>query len=530
MSRLCIRNLRIVDGSGRPAFHGDLLIRDGLLEAIGPLSGELECETLDADGLTAAPGFIDLHRHGDLLAVRGEFGTAELPQGITSAVNGNCGMSAAPCPPGGEELLYPYLRPVLGDASGGCFPFYSDYVAQLRQRPLPLGVGGYVGCGTVRIAVKGFDPTPMTVAELDHAQAMVADAMAAGAVGLSLGLMYVPECHMPPTEVVALMAEAARAGGLVSAHIRGEGASLLQSVQEVLSLARQAQASLNISHLKAASRENWGAGLRRVIGTIQQARDAGQDVTADAYPYTAGATMLQTLLPPRYQGDALGLLAQPTHRDAMKRLLAQPGDGWDNLALSLGWQAAVVSTVVHSENASCVGKSIAAIAEEQARDPVDCLCDILRRDEGQTAMVLHSMSPEDVRTVLGLPWSMVVSDAIYPPGGQPHPRVYGAFPRMLRWTLDGLMPLEQAIRKMTSLPAFRAGFSDRGLLHPGLRADIVLFDESTLADRASYDQPRQFPAGIPWVFIGGRAAVAQGNIVNDTLGNYTERQVPTNGF
>ena len=530
MTRLRIRNLRIVDGTGRPPFAGDILIRDGMLEAVGPLAGQPDCETMDGAGLTAAPGFIDLHRHADLLAVRGEIGSAELPQGITTAINGNCGMSAAPCPAGVQDRLYPYLRPVLGEAPSGCFPQYSEYAARLRQTPLPLGVGGYIGCGTVRIAVKGFDPAPMTAGELATARSMVIDAMAAGAVGLSLGLMYVPECHMPAPELIALMEEAGRAGGLVSAHIRGEGASLPQSVQEVLSLARQANVPLNISHLKAASRENWGQGLCRAIQSIEQARSAGQDVTADAYPYDAGATMLQTLLPPQFQGDALHILAQPAQRDALKLLLAHPGDGWDNLALSLGWQTAVVSAVAHEENMGCVGQSIADIATQQQRDPVDCLCDILLRDDGRTAMVLHSMSAQDVRTVLRLPWTMVVSDAIYPPGGQPHPRVYGAFPRVLRWALDGLMPLEQAVRKMTALPARRAGLADRGQLRPGMRADLVLFEEASVSDRATYEQPRQTPVGILWVFIGGQAAVAQGRLLHNTLGNYTERQVPTNGF
>jgi N-acyl-D-aspartate/D-glutamate deacylase len=382
----------------------------------------------------------------------------------------------------------------------------------------------------VRIAVKGFDPSPMSPAELDLARSLVADAMAAGAVGLSLGLMYVPECHMGASELTALMTEAARAGGLVSVHMRGEGASLLASVQEALSLARQAGAPLNISHLKAASQENWGAGLQRAIGAIADARATGQDVTCDAYPYAAGATMLQTLLPPEYQLEGLARLRESAHRERLRALLGRPGEGWDNLALSLGWQAAVVSATGHPDNKDCVGRSIADIAAERGGDPTVCLCDILLADEGRTAMVLHSMSPQDVDTVLSLPWSMVISDAIYPPGGQPHPRMYGAFPRMLRRALDGLMPLEQAVRKMTALPALRAGLADRGLLRRGLRADLVLFDEATVADRATYKHPAQTPTGIPWVFVGGQPAVAQGSIVNTTLGKYTERQVPTHGF
>ncbi len=530
MSRFCIRGGLILDGSGGPPHQADLLLDDGIIAAVGSLPPDPGCDTLDASGLCVSPGFVDIHRHGDLLALRGVLGPAELPQGITTVVNGNCGMSAAPCPPESAALLHGYLRPVLGEPPpGAACTLYSDYAQRLRSIPLAVGVGGYIGCGTVRIAIKGFDTAPMTAGELERARDLVRDAMAAGAVGLSLGLMYTPERYMPRAELVALMGEAARAGGLVSAHIRGEGASLLASVREALDLAKESGAALNISHLKAAARESWGQTLRRAIDAMEDARAAGQDVTCDVYPYTAGATMLQTLLPPQYQGGGLALLRGAQHRESLRRQLACHHDDWDNLALSLGWEAAVV-TAAHADDAACVGLSVAAIAARRGVDPVDCLCDLLLRSDGQAAMVLHSMSPDDMAMVLALSYSMVISDAIHPPAGLPHPRAYGAFPRALRLAGEGALPMEQMVRKMTAMPARRAGFADRGLLQPGLRADIVLFDGRAVGDRATYEDPAQAPSGIPWVFIGGRPAVAHGRIVNDQLGQYTERKGSTHGF
>ncbi len=530
MNRLCIRGGLILDGSGDPPHRADLLLDDGLIAAVGDLPPDSCCDTMDASGLCVAPGFVDIHRHGDLLALRGALGPAELPQGITTIVNGNCGMSAAPCPPESAALLHGYLRPVLGEPPpGAAFTLYSDYAERLRAVPLAVGVGGFIGCGTVRIAIKGFDPAPMTAGELERACGLVRDAIAAGAVGLTLGLMYTPERHMPRSELVALMGEAALAGGLVSAHIRGEGASLLASVREALDLAKRSGAAFNISHLKAAARESWGQTLRQAIDAIEDARAASQDVTCDVYPYTAGATMLQTLLPPQYQGGGLALLREARHRERLRSQLAQPHDDWDNLALSLGWEAAVI-TAAHADDADCVGLSIAAMAACRGVAPVDCLCELLLRSDGQAAMVLHSMSPDDMAMVLALPYSMVISDAIHPPAGLPHPRAYGAFPRALRMSGDGALPMEQMVRKMTAMPARRAGFADRGLLQPGLRADIVLFDGRTVGYRTTYEDPTQAPRGIPWVFIGGRPAVAHGRIVNDQLGQYAERKGSTHGF
>lgn len=531
---LLIRNAQIVDGSGGPAFPGGVLVRGGRIAALTAPAAEAPegCAVLDAGGRCLTPGFVDIHRHADLVALSPAFGEAELTQGITTCVSGNCGMSAGPCAPGREGALYSFLEPCLGRVPEGFaegFASFGAYARRLAATPLRLNAGALVGSGTVRIAVKGFEPGPLSPSELDRAKGHIAEAMEEGALGLSFGLLYAPDCYNAADELIALAAEAGRGGGLVATHIRGEGDSLPASVAEVLSIAEQAGVPLHISHFKAASRACWGETFARTIDLIEDARARGQDVTCDVYPYTAGATMLMTLLPPAFLAGGteamLERLANGGERRRLKAELARVHDGWDNLALSLGWNSFVVSSAHAGGNRRHVGRSIEDIAASNAADAVDCLCDILLADGGTTGMVLHCMSPADVRRALALPWSMVVSDAIYPPSGLPHPRLWGAFPRVIREYVSGerALSLEQAVRKMSALPAARMGLADRGMVRPGLRADLLLFNPEHVADRATYAAPAQASAGMDLVLVGGAAAVRDGRLTGCRNGHYTGR-------
>jgi N-acyl-D-aspartate/D-glutamate deacylase len=528
---LLVRNAVIVDGSGAEPFPGDALILGGKIEAVGSVAPPEGCPTLDAGGRCLTPGFVDAHRHADLQVFAPGFGAAELCQGITSMVSGNCGMSAAPCAAGRERELYRYLEPCLGSPPElPAFRSFGEYVQELSNSPLPLNAGAFVGNGSIRIAVKGFDPSPMTAREMDRAVGHVAEAMDAGAVGLSLGLMYAPECFYSQEELVKLARAAGGRGGLLAAHIRGEGGSLVSSVAEAIEIARRAEAPLNVSHFKAAGRGNWGRVLREAIELVERARGRGQDVTCDAYPYAAGSTMLLTLLPPALLaggvGAALKALESAAARGRLREELSRPHGDWDNLMCDLGWENVVVSSASRPENARCIGKSIRQIAGERCEDEVDCLCDILISEEGGAGMVIHSMSLEDVQEVLRLPWCSVVSDAIYPPSGNPHPRLYGAFPRVIREFVRErrALTLPEAVAKMTSQPARRVGLAGRGLIRRGYAADLLLFRPENVADEATYEDPKRLARGFDYVFIGGRAAILDGKLQNGKYGTYLERR------
>lgn len=529
--RLLVRNADIVDGAGGKPFCGDMLAEGGKIAAVGGTIDPPEgTRVLDAAGFCLAPGFVDAHRHSDLQAFSPDFGAAELLQGITSCVCGNCGMSAAPCPTGREAELYGYLEPCLGkpaDASG--FPSFLEYARKLRAAHLPLNMGALVGNGTVRIAVKGFDPSPMTAREMDAAKGYISEAMDSGALGLSLGLMYSPECHYSADELTELATAAARRGGILTAHIRGEGNSLAASISEVIAIAGRAGIPLNISHFKAAGRSNWGGTLDKAIELIERARGRGMDVTCDAYPYCAGSTMLLTVLPPAFlSGGVAAMLKTLRSREGRARLAAEfqrEHAGWDNLAMDLGWDRVVVSSAERPENTECIGKSIRQIAIERHMDEIDCLCDVLVSEEGRAGMVMHSMSPEDVERVLGLPWCSLISDSIYPPSGNPHPRLYGAFPRFIReFVLEKRsLRMEEAVRKMTSQPARRMGLKGRGLVRPGYAADFLIFRPEEFGDAATYDDPKQTARGMRHVFIGGNEAVRDGRI-QGKYGTFLERE------
>lgn len=529
--KILLQNAAVVDGSGSEPYAADVLIADGTIARIGKLLADEETKTIDLKNRCLTPGFVDIHRHADLQALSPAFGAAELSQGILSCVSGNCGMSAAPCPPGREEALYGYLEPCLGKppVKAG-FPSFAGYADALRAEALPLNMGAFVGNGAVRIAVKGFEPGPMTKMEMDRAKASIAEAMDAGAMGLSLGLMYSPECNYTAGELTALAGVAGKHGGIVAAHIRGEGASLESSVQEVIAIAEWAAVPLHISHFKAAGRSNWGGALRRAIGLIEAARSRGQDVTCDVYPYSAGATMLLTVLPPHYiaggMAAALETLKSPIAREKLRAELSEPHADWDNLVLDLGWDRVVISYAAHPDNRSIIGCSIAQIAAERGRDEADCLCDILISEQGRAGMVMHSMSPDDVATVLALPYSLVASDSIYPPSGNPHPRLYGAFPRVLREFVreKRVLTLPQAVRKMTSMPAERVGLKYRGLIKPGYIADLLAFWQYAPADAATYEAPAQLARGIDYAFIGGREVIHEGVIQNSKYGKFLKRQ------
>lgn len=508
-----IKNAKICDGTGRPPFFGELLIKGSKIEALGPTSfGDLDARTIDAQGQTLTPGFIDAHRHCDLAVFSDpDFGLLELAQGITTAVMGNCGLSPTPCAEEYRRELSDFLEPCLGRGPAECFfPKVSHYFQALQAKKLRLNLGVLGATGAITTACKGFGEAPFTAETKKRAEGYVRDAMEAGALGLSCGIMYTPECYSTTEDFVFLAGLCGEYGGYLTSHIRGEGNSLCQSVEEVLEIGRRAQVGVNISHFKVTGLQNHGKGIARAIDAIERARAAGQDVTADAYPYTGGSTTILSLIPPtvleRAQGDLPAFLDTAAGREYFAEEIEKEFPGWDNMVPSIGWERIFISSAAEQAGRVFAGLSFSEAAQRAGVSEPELFCGLVCRCRGRVGVIVMSMAQADVERVLALPYASVISDGLYGGGDLPHPRLYGAFPKFLREYAreKRLLPLEEAVYKMTGLPAKRLGLKDRGTLAPGKYADLLLFDPAAFTDKAAWQRPKQLAQGLGRVFVNGK--------------------------
>lgn len=511
MKRL-IKNGTVYTGDAAPK-QLDLLLEGDRIIDMAPAMEVTEAQVLDAAGCAVTPGFVDIHRHCDIAAIYDpDFGELELAQGITSTITGNCGLAPVPSSPETRREMYDYIEPCLGPAPAGMtMTTFGDYLGALEEAKLRINVGGLVGAGAVKTAVKGYRRGAFTPGELDRAIGHIDEAMDAGAFGLSTGIMYNPECYSTADEIVNLARAAGRRGGVLTCHMRGEGDSLVHSAAEILSIARQAEIPLEISHFKSTGLANWRDKIFRAITLVEDARAGGQDVTVDFYPYTGGSTTLLSLLPPSMQQEdqaaTLAQLSTEMGRERLKKAIYSSEPDWDNMVTSIGWERIVVSSVTLAQNRFMAGKDLAAIAREQGyEEPADFFCHLLVEEQGKVGIIVLSMAQEDVDTVAKLPYSLLISDALYGVGDNPHPRLYGSFPKLLREYVRErkILTLEQAIHKMTAMPARRIGLADRGILAPGNCADLLVFDPQKIQDHADYNNPKQLSTGMEAVFVGGR--------------------------
>lgn len=521
-----IRNGRIADGTGNPWFYGDVAVKDGRIAAVG---GRLDGEAgrvIDAARSVIAPGFIDGHCHSDLMILDQPHSEIKMRQGVTTEVIGNCGLAPAPCRRGRERELRDYVQPVLGTLSRP-WPWegVAEYVETLKQARPAENVSTYVAHGALRIAVMGFLNRPATAVELGKMKSLLEEGMQAGAIGLSIGLLYAPGSYTTKEEIAELCDMLPKYGGLLSTHIRGEGNRLLPSIREVLWIAERAGVPLHVSHLKAAGKRNWGQALA-AMELIADARARGMDVTCDVYPYSASSTMLTTLLPPWVMeggGEAaLARLADPAYRKRIADELDEEQDHWDNLVCSTGWDNVIVSSVQSEQNRGLEGRHMAEVAEMRGIGPAECLMDLLLEEKGQVAIVYFLMSDDDVRQIVAWDNSLIASDSLGCETGRPHPRLYGTFPRVFAKYVreDKALSLEQAVRKLTSFPARRFKLGDRGLLVPGCAADLVVFDPETIQDKATFQEPRQYPAGIHHALVRGEVTLSAGALTDARPGQF----------
>jgi N-acyl-D-amino-acid deacylase len=537
---LLLRGGMVIDGTGSPAQPADVGVFGDRILAVGDLSAGddpiVAARILDVAGRIVAPGFIDPHGHSDgSLFLDGAL-ASHLRQGFTTQLSGNCGDTLAPITDLGRELVELSLRPHDLVARWRSFAEYLDAV---DERQLGINVAFLAGHGTIRGAVLGAEARGPDDLERRAMVREVEAAMEAGAMGLSSGLIYAPGLHADPAEMATLVTAATRRGGLYATHMRDETRGMFDSLAESIATIRAAADAgvdaprLQISHLKCGSAAVWGrAG--DAVATLEAARAEGLDVAADQYPYTAAATTLATVVPPALLAlgiDAcLAALGDLEVRAMVRAEIERGISGWENVAMDPGWEGIAISFAASHPDWS--GRTLGELGESLGADPMDLAFDALIDDRLDVSVVLHCMDERDVETIMAVPWIAVCTDAEgRRPGhpildaGRPHPRTYGSTARVLgHYVRDrGLIPLEVAIAKMTSVPAARLGLRDRGVVREGAFADLVVVDPASVADEASYEEPSRHPAGIEHVIVNGRLAVLDGAETGERAGRLLRR-------
>ena len=520
MTESLIRGARVIDGTGAPWFRADVRVAGGRIAAVGPDLAAGGARVVEAGGRFLAPGFIDAHCHDDAAFLREPTRPEKVLQGVTTIVVGNCSFSLYPSRPASAEALRLHFSGLLGEtAPGEIFDGLAAYRDALHRAGIGPNLVSLVGHAALRLAVVGSDDRPATPAEVAAMAELLDRELAAGAAGLSLGLVYPPSAYADRPEMAALAETVRGRGRVLAAHVRSYEAGLLDAVAEFLGLLRSSGAAGLLSHLQSAGRPNWG-GVPRAIRLLEDARAEGIDVSFDMYPYPAGSSYMLQLLPPEAQAGGLApLLARlrdPATRDALRGWVehgsADPHAAQSKISL-IGWGNVLISGVGAPALKRFEGMRLDAAAAEAGLAPFDMLARFVEEDAGQTAIVMFQLDEDDLRAACTHCLHMFGSDGLPRPGTRPHPRAYGTFPRVIGRLAraEGWFGIEDGVRRMTSVAAQRFGLHDRGLLRPGLAADLVLFTEDA-EDRATFDDPVRMPHGITDVWVAGEAVVADGAV------------------
>src|SRR5215471_14193210 len=523
---ILIRNGKILDGTGNPWYLGDVAIRGDRIVAIGKLSNATAKRTIDATGKIVSPGFIDTLGQSELALLIDNRAISKLSQGITTEITGEGGSIA----PQNEKTLSP-MKPVLDLYKLKVdWETLDGYFRRLEKQGTPLNIGTYVGAAQVREAVIGDDNRPPTPSELEQMKALVEQAMKDGAFGISTALIYPPGHYAKTEELIELAKVAARYGGLYATHMRSEGASEMTAVDEAIRIGRQAGLPVEIFHLKVSGKPRWGS-MVKIVEKIQAARDSGLDIRANQYPYVAGGTALASSLPPWVADGGvpklLERLRDPGVRARIKGEMATDHADWENLFYDCGGGAGImIAGVVSPDLKKYNGKTVAEMAQAENKEELDALFDFILKDNAQTGALYFMASEEDLIYGLKQRWTSIGLDAsespldgpLYEP--QTHPRAFGSMPRFLgRYVRDQkLMPLAEAIRKTTSMPAQRQHLVGRGQIQVGYFADITIFDADTITDQATYTESTRLSEGIDKVLVNGQVEFEHGALTGVNAG------------
>jgi dihydroorotase/N-acyl-D-amino-acid deacylase len=517
---LIIEHGHIIDGTGSPWYSGDLGIRGGHIAAIGDLSRAKAQRTLDAHGMVVAPGFIDMLGQSELTVLVDPRLPSKIFQGITTEITGE-GDSVAPL---NDAMIRENQRGY--DHLGLKVDWHtlSEYFSRLRRQGIGINLGTYIGATSVREMVVGYVNRAATPDELRQMQALVAQAMREGALGLSTALQYAPAPYASTEELVVLARTASQYGGIYATHMRSEGNAEAAALEETFRIGAEAMIPVEIFHLKASGKPNWGKAPQ-VIASIEAARVRGVDVAADTYAYTAWENSFSAFIPPwAHEGGNAKLierLKDPDTRARIRKDMMTPSQDWDNEWLAItGPEDILITAVVNKDLLPYQGKRISEIAQAWHEDPIDTICDFLVKDGAATEVAVFGMAEPDVEQVLRQPWVSVDNDASGASpegilgGEHPHPRAYATFPRILHKFVrdEHLLSLPEAIRKFSALPAQREHLTDRGVLKQGMWADVVVFDPEAIHETATFENPNQLSVGMEYVLVNGVPVIEKGKM------------------
>jgi len=527
MDDLLIRGGHVIDGTGAPGFDADVSVGAGRIVAVERRSSRAARRVIDARGQVVAPGLIDIHTHSDFTLPLNPRAESKIRQGVTLEVVGNCGFSVAPALPDRVEMLREYLA-----ASAPSLPFgessFADYVRSFP--PTSVNVILQVGHNTLRLMTAGMENRPLTSAETAAMEVLLAEALTAGAWGLSSGLFTAPGCYADPAEILTLARVLRRHGAAYSSHIRDEADHVGDAVREAIAIAAATGVHVQIAHLKLSGVDNWG-GARRLLGEIAAARARGLAVDCDAYPYDTATNPLRNLLP-RWvvEGGIPAMLERLGRADTRTRIRTDIArHGLTNFGRIPSWD--VVRVAISPHQPQDAGLTLGEIARRRRLEPLDAVCDVLLADRGATRILITSMSEQDVHEITGTPWVTVGSDAnaLATSGvtsqGKPHPRSYGTHARLLgAFVRDlGLLSLPAAVHKTTGAAAAALGLGDRGVVREGCWADVAVFDPARITDRATYDDPHQYAVGVATVLVNGEVVVDGGDHTGALPGRVLKR-------
>jgi N-acyl-D-amino-acid deacylase len=523
---ILIKNGKVLDGTGNPWYSADLGIRGDRIVAIGKLSNATGKKTIDAVGKIVAPGFIDTLGQSEMALLIDNRALSKLSQGITTEITGEGGSIA----PQNEKTISP-MRPVLDHYKLKVdWTTLDGYFRRLEKQGTPLNIGTYVGAAQVREAVIGDDDRPPTPAELEQMKALVEQAMKDGAFGISTALIYPPGHYAKTEELIELAKVSAQYGGLYATHMRSEGASEMAAVDEAIRIGREAGLPVEIFHLKVSGKPRWGS-MVKIVEKIQAARDSGLDIRANQYPYVAGGTALASSLPPWVADGGVAKLLErlkdPSVRARIKDEMATDHADWENLFFDCGGGAGIlIAGVVNPDLKKYNSKTVAEMAKAENKEELEALFDFVLKDNAQTGALYFMASEEDLINGLKQPWTSIGLDAsesplegpLYEP--QSHPRAFGSMPRFLgRYVRDqNLMPVAEAVRKITSMPAQRQHLVGRGQIQVGYFADITIFDPAAVIDRATYTESTKLSEGIDTVLVNGQIEFEHGSLTGVNAG------------
>ncbi len=528
---LVIRGGKVLDGTGNPWFSADIGVEDGKIVKIGKIEEKGSVE-IDANGLFVSPGFVDIHTHADLTILAVRDAESYITQGITTAIAGNCGLSMAPVNPEKLNLLKTYVSPFLvrNFDYGWDWSSLGEFYEKVEKDGIAINLLPLVGHGTIRIAVKGFDPSSPSEDELFKMKEILRKCLDEGAFGMSTGLIYPPGSYAETWEIVELARVLKEFGGVYLSHIRNESRRLIEAVEEAIEIGEKADVPVEIAHHKASGKPNWGK-VNATLRLMEKARARGVEVNCDVYPYTAGSTTITALLPTwALEGGVDRMLERIKDRETRAKIVEEIEEDklkGENFLKAAGWDGVLISQCSIRDYE---GKTLGEILRSQGRgsDLYDGLFDWLIEIKGDASMVIFLMDEDDVKTVLSHRLSIVGSDSwVVSPavGGKPHPRAYGTFPRVLGKYVreEKVLSLEDAIRKMTSLPASKMRIPLRGVIKEGFWADIVVFDFDRVKDKATFQDPHQYAEGIEYVVVNGEVVLDRGRITGKRPGKVIRR-------